>query len=148
MLPGVDYTGVSIGFLCHDGQGNFLFHKRSKHCRDEQGKWDWGGGKMEFGETIEQALRREIKEEYGCDVFSIDEVLRPVDWVNEIGGKLSYWVILHHIVRVNRDEVKNNEPRSIDEIGWFTLDTLPTPMHRGVAAEVKLFNSIIKKYAK
>ena len=53
MKPGIDYIGVSTPFYCHDGQGNFLFHKRSQKCRDEQGRWDTGSGKLEFGLTVE-----------------------------------------------------------------------------------------------
>ena len=146
MISGIDYPGVGVGFLCHDGQGNFLFHKRSQHCRDEQGKWDWGGGKLELGETIRQAVEREIKEEYGCDIIAIDEVFPPTDWSSDVAGQKSYWIILTHLVRVDRQQVKNNEPRSIDEIGWFKLDNLPQLLHRGVALEIEMFRPIIEKY--
>ncbi len=148
MLAGIDYTGISVGFLCHDGQGNFLFHKRSQQTRDEHGAWDWGGGKLEFGETIVQGLAREIKEEYGCDIISIDEVLPPTDWSATVAGQQTHWVILTHIVRVDRNQVKNNEPQSIAEIGWFILDNLPQPLHQGVAREVTLFKEIIQQYTK
>lgn len=43
MKPGVDYIGVCVVYLCHDGQGNFVMNKRGKNCRDEVGKWDIGG---------------------------------------------------------------------------------------------------------
>lgn len=66
MIPGIDYTSIAVAFLCHDGQGNFAFHKRGPGARDLQGTWDCGGGKIEFGETPETALWREISEEYGC----------------------------------------------------------------------------------
>ena len=26
MIKGIDYTGVTITFYCHDGEGNYLFH--------------------------------------------------------------------------------------------------------------------------
>lgn len=34
---GIDFIGITCVFYCHDGQGNFLMHKRSKNCRDEIG---------------------------------------------------------------------------------------------------------------
>lgn len=147
MIAGIDYTGVAVSFLCHDGKGNFLFHKRSRHTRDEQGKWDWGAGKLEFGETIEEALKREIKEEYGCDILSIDEIIEPTIWSKKISDKKSHWVTLMHIVRIDRSKVKNNEPRSIEEIGWFKLDNLPKPLHIGVVKKVVRFKDIIEKYS-
>ena len=33
MEVGIDYTGISVVFLCHDNEGNFLMNKRSKNCR-------------------------------------------------------------------------------------------------------------------
>ena len=35
---GVNFIGVTCVFVCHDGKGRFLLHKRSKNCRDEQGR--------------------------------------------------------------------------------------------------------------
>ena len=41
--------------------------------------WEWTGGKMEDGETPEEALLREIREELSTDV-SIDRFLQTVEW--------------------------------------------------------------------
>ena len=60
---GVDYIGVTVNFIIHDGKGNVLLQKRSQNCRDEQGRWDIGGGALEFGEKLEDAVRREVKED-------------------------------------------------------------------------------------
>src|SRR5690349_10561187 len=69
---GVDYIGVSCVFFCHDGKGNYLLNKRSNKCRDEIGNWDPGGGALEFGERPEEAVRREIKEEYCTDIMELE----------------------------------------------------------------------------
>ena len=148
MITGVDCTGVAVSFLCHDGDGNFLFHQRSQHTRDEQGKWDWGSGKLEFGETVPEALAREIKEEYGCDIVSVDEILPPTVWHSQTAGHDTHWVILNHVVRVNHSQVKNNEPRSISQVGWFKFNNLPQPLHRGVVKEIEQFKSVYEKYEK
>lgn len=63
---GIDYIGITTPFYCNDGKGKFLFHKRSKNCRDEQGAWDPGGGQLEFGQSLENSVLREVIEEYGC----------------------------------------------------------------------------------
>ena len=72
MKQGFDNIGVSVVYFCHDGQGKVLMAQRSQNARDEQGRWDIGGGGVEFGDTIENTLRKEIKEEYNADVLSFE----------------------------------------------------------------------------
>ena len=64
MKKGIDFTGIAVSFSCHDGKGNYLFHKRGVGCRDEQGRWDCGGGGLKFNERLIDALYREVEEEY------------------------------------------------------------------------------------
>jgi len=128
MKKGVDYTGISIIFICHDGKGNFLFSKRGMSCRDEQGTWDPGGGALEFGDTIENTLRKEILEEYCTDVLEY-EFLGYRDVHRENNGIKSHWVALDFKVLVDPAKVRNGEPHKLDEIGWFKMDALPTPLH-------------------
>ena len=44
-----------------------LLVKRSSSSRTESGTWSRPGGQVEFGETVEEAVRREIKEETDVD---------------------------------------------------------------------------------
>lgn len=54
-----------IAFFCTDGKGKWLLHRRGPACSDEMGKWDFGGGKLEHGESRFECLKRELREEYG-----------------------------------------------------------------------------------
>lgn len=128
MEKGVDFVGITVVFFCHDGNGNFLLNKRGNNCRDEQGCWDSGGGGLEFGDTVEETLSKEIKEEYCTDVLSY-EFLGFRDIHRENNGKNTHWISLDFKVLVDKDKVGNGEPTKFDEIGWFKLDSLPSPLH-------------------
>lgn len=128
MKKGVDFTGVTIVFACHDGEGNFLFSKRSPQCRDEHGTWDPGGGGLEFGDTVEGTLKKEIREEYCTDVLAY-EFLGYRDVQREHAGVKTHWIALDFKVRIDRSNVANGEPHKAEELAWFKLDSLPSPMH-------------------
>lgn len=143
---GVDHIGVSIAFCCHDGNGKFLLHKRSQTVRDEQGCWEFGGGKLEFGEEILDGVRRELMEEYGC-IGTVNEVLQPRNLLREHNGVKTHWINFAHILEINPHEAKINEPESMVEIGWFTLDNLPEPLHSGVQPIIELCKEQFAKYS-
>lgn len=143
MKKGEDYTGIAITFLCHDGNGNFLFNKRGVNCRDENGRWDHGSGAMEFGDTIEETLRKEVAEEYCTDILEY-ESLGYRDVHREHNGKKTHWIGIDFMVLVDRSKVKNGEPHKLDEIGWFTLDNLPEPLQSQFPTFLKLYGDKIK----
>lgn len=59
-------TEVAVGVLIQD-DGSFLLTSRPVG-RVYAGYWEFPGGKLEAGETVEQALRRELHEELGIDI--------------------------------------------------------------------------------
>ncbi|MBI5906781.1 NUDIX domain-containing protein [Candidatus Saccharibacteria bacterium] len=128
MRRGVDHIGVTVCFVVHDGAGNVLLQKRSQQCRDEKGHWDIGGGALEFGETIQDAVRREVYEELLVDVLAL-EFLFSFEALRDNNGIPTHWIAMSHAVKVDPAKVKIGEPRKIDKIGWFTTKNLPKPLH-------------------
>ena len=125
---GIDHIGVSAVSVIHDGKGRILLMKRGPKARDERGNWDICGGAIEFGESIDEALRREVMEELCTNPLDI-EFLTAYDAHREHEGNKTHWIALVHAVKVDPKRVKIGEPHKIAEIGWFTSKDLPAPLH-------------------
>lgn len=147
LVAGVDYVAVSTPFYCINEYGELLMHKRSKNCRDEQGTWDTGSGQLEFGQTPEESVLREVKEEYGCTGEIVEELF-PISVLRKNNGLDTHWLAIPFIINVKKEEVKINEPEKIDAIGWFTLDNLPQPLHSGLKKYILETDRVtyLKKY--
>ena len=65
MEKGRDYIRVGVGAIVVD-RGRVLLLKRRKE--PEAGCWGIQGGAVEFGEPIEDAVKRELKEELSVEV--------------------------------------------------------------------------------
>jgi 8-oxo-dGTP diphosphatase len=58
-----------------------------------QGRWTIPGGTVELGETLEEALVREMGEETGLEVEAL-EVLTVFDWIQREGAEVAF----HHVI--------------------------------------------------
>ena len=71
MTPGSERVpvDVAVGVLV-DPQGRFLLTSRPEG-KVYAGYWEFPGGKLEAGETVEAALKRELHEEIGIEIGSV-----------------------------------------------------------------------------
>lgn len=107
--------------LQHDRQ--LLLEWRPETARCYASQWDTPGGKLEPGESPEQALRREMWEELGLslDASALTAVAR-FDDVDTHSGK----VFRHHVfhARVPTKDVRSREGRSLEWHGRAALPSL------------------------
>ncbi|MCA9354187.1 MAG: NUDIX hydrolase [Candidatus Kaiserbacteria bacterium] len=139
MKKGFDFIGVAVTTMCHDGRGKYLLEHRSDKCRDEHFTWSpVGSGGIKFGETIEEAIHREVKEECNASVVAIEKLgIREV--FREIDGKITHWIQHDFKVEIDPTEVQINEPEKCLELKWFALEDFPEPQH-------SQFPYFLKKY--
>ena len=103
-------------------EGRFLLVQRHEDDDIFPGKWQNLGGKVELGETIEEAVKREILEEVGLELDHHPEFLLSYSWKKDDDSP----VRLGAIFTLNLDgsmadyEVKINE--ELADHGWFEFD--------------------------
>ena len=93
--------------------GKILVTQRGQQMA-RPGKWEFPGGKIENGETTEECIKREIKEELNLDI-------NVIQWINpvshcypDIGINL-----IPCIAEIESGEIKLNEHSKFD---WITKD--------------------------
>lgn len=93
-----------------------------------EGAWSIPGGRVEIGEILTEALRREIQEECCLDVtvgdvaILLDRITRQTD-----GTLVSHYLIIDFWATATSEDARASSDASA--IGWFTLDEvrqLPT----------------------
>lgn len=60
--------GVAAKAIVRRPDGKVLLIRRPDDATSDAGLWDLPGGKMDHGETVEEVLVREVREETGLDV--------------------------------------------------------------------------------
>ena len=122
MKKGIDYIGVGTGAIIFNKDGALFLAKRGKEARNEKHKWEFPGGSVEFGETLENALVREVREEFGFVI----KVIQLLDVVNHILPKeKQHWVSPTYLCSYRSGEPCILEPHKCEEIGWFSLNKIP-----------------------
>jgi 8-oxo-dGTP diphosphatase len=99
---------VAVG-LVFDGEGRVLLTSRPEG-KVYAGWWEFPGGKVEAGESVEAALARELEEELGI------EVLGSTAWRDYV---MDYpHARVHLQVRTVRDWRGTPEPREGQRLSW------------------------------
>ena len=90
------------------------------------GYWGLPGGRMDPGETIEQTVVRECKEETGLDVAVVQKIGEYVEKGIKDDVDYEYYPTCF-VVKVVGGEIKRQESE-IQEIQQFSLNALPLPL--------------------
>jgi 8-oxo-dGTP diphosphatase len=118
--------------------GNVLLGKRNDDPEKAgsqlhgEGTWTLPGGKVDFGETILTAAKRELKEETDLDAKELELISVTDEIVHD-----AHFVTMGFLCTEFEGEVKTMEPDEMTEWGWFSLEELPTPMFKPSAKMIK-----------
>lgn len=139
MKAGIDYIGVSVGAMIFNDKKELLVCKRSQNAKNERGCWEIPGGAVEFGETLQDAIRREMKEELNVDI----ELVEQLPAANHlIPAEHQHWVPTTFLAKIKKGQTPViMEPNKCDEIGWFTLTNLPKPLSIITAIDIDWYTT-------
>lgn len=103
--------------------GKVLLGKRKNAHGD--GDWAFPGGHLEFGEEIEDCVKREVSEETGLKV----ETATFAKLTNDIFLEEDKHYITIYMVTESKDgEARVMEPEKSEEWQWFEWGNLPQPL--------------------
>lgn len=112
---------VAVGILLQP-EGAFLLTSRPVG-KVYEGYWEFPGGKLEVGETVEQALRRELQEELGLTIGAAEL------WKTQMVDYPHALVRLHFCkVRYWQGDLQMREGQSF---AWQVLPVTETPVLPG-----------------
>lgn len=83
---------VAVGLIFHPSDNQILIAKRHDDAH-QGGLWEFPGGKVEAGETVDAALSRELKEELGIDVLLSKAALKVSHHYNDKNVLLDVWTV-------------------------------------------------------
>lgn len=122
--------GMTLGAraIVIDGEGRVLLVRQTYSAG-----WTLPGGGVEFGETLEEGLARELDEETGVALDASPELTGIYDNRSLFpGDHVAIYIVRHwHRTRVPEPNME------IAEIGFFRTDALPEPMNSGAHRRIE-----------
>jgi len=115
---------IGVGAVIEDGAGRILL---VKHIPERggfwQGKWICPGGELESGETIEEGIKREVKEETQLEIDLVAS-LHPFDRIVRSNDKVTLHVIyIDYLARVTGGKLKPGS--DIGQAIWVEKERIP-----------------------
>ena len=123
------------GIFCKDGK--ILFAK------DHKGKWELPGGKVEFNETIEGALKRECEEELGFKNIQIRGIIDAWTFSSTVNDIDCHFIVL--VYECDADEIIIKPSDEHEEHAWVPLSEInKLNMRDGYRESVKKYKELKK----
>ena len=93
-LPNIpaDAVHVAVGVIFNPKQDQILIAKRPKHLH-QGGLWEFPGGKVGIGESVDQALTRELFEELGSSGIQAEPLMHILHDYTDKKVYLDIWII-------------------------------------------------------
>lgn len=137
-----------VGGLITNSMGKLFLQKRSPYIEPFAGCWDIPGGHVESGESLYDALSREIMEETGWELIQIIKIVEIIDWETKTEKTCNKKREFDFLVEVNGDyENPKLELLNFTEFRWIDfseMEILQENLARGETLISKLAWKVLK----
>jgi len=108
---------VGVGAVVWDGPDRVLLVRRGQPPK--QGEWSLPGGRVEPGETLREALAREVREDTGLEI-AIGSLIDVIDLVEraDAGALVTHFVLIDFTAEVAGGTLRAASDAAA--CGWFT----------------------------
>ena len=115
--------------------GTTLFLKRSLTADSKAGTFEFPGGRVDAGEALDAALRREVLEETGLVITDIIDCIGSCDYVGSQGEQVREF-IFYVMTEAGAPKVSDEH----ESLAWFTLpETYEQPIVDHMKGITKIF---------
>jgi nucleoside triphosphatase len=119
-MPDQVFPEPTTGALIFDRSGRLFLMKSHKW----EGKWVIPGGHVDLGERIEDAVRREVKEETNLDVYDVEFVCFQEFIYGDGFWKKKHFIFFDYACKTDSTDAMLNE--EAQEYTWVSLEDLHT----------------------
>ena len=112
---------VGVGAVVFNAAGEVLLIRRGKPPLHQE--WSIPGGSVEHGETLADALKREVREETGLEI-AIVGLIDVIDAIipDQVGGRTFHYVLIDYAARVAGGEARAGS--DAHDVKWVPLAAL------------------------
>ncbi len=111
------YPEAIVGVLVLNQEGEIFLMVSPKWL----GKYGLPGGHIEYGETIEETAKREVKEETGLDIFDIEFLMVQECIFSKEFYKKKHFIFLDYIAKTKDTNVILDGQEGTEHV-WTTID--------------------------
>lgn len=112
------YPEVTVGAVIFNNENKLLLCKSHKW----NNQYVIPGGHIELGESMEAALRREIREETALEIYDIKLVGIKECIYSDTFYEKRHFIFMDYVCRTSKDKVTLNE--EAEEYVWITMEEM------------------------